>query len=120
MAQDLLQLEEQGWRALSLEGNAGKKFYSSLLADDAVMLFPGGMFIWGKEEILRSIGSQPWRTFQIEEAQVIPLSESSSSVAYKVTAQREGGDPYTALVSSTYSLQQGDWKLVFTNIRRYS
>jgi hypothetical protein len=34
--QDLIELEEQGWRALSTGGDAAKEFYDSLLTDDAI------------------------------------------------------------------------------------
>jgi hypothetical protein len=110
--QELIDLEERGWQALSSEGEAGKSFYSSVLHDDAVMLFPGGMLISGKENILKSLGTQPWKSFQIEDPRVISLSESAGVLVYRVTAQREGSDPYMALISSTYVLSSGDWKLI--------
>ncbi len=112
MMQDLIELEEQGWQALSSEGEASKKFYSSVLRDDAIMLFPGGMLVDGKEKILGSLDTQPWKSFQIEELQVISLSENAAVLVYKVTAQREGSDPYVALITSTYVLSDGRWKLV--------
>jgi hypothetical protein len=37
--QDLFALEEQGWRALSMGGEAAQAFYDALLTDDAVMVF---------------------------------------------------------------------------------
>lgn len=111
--QELIELEKQGWRALSSEGEAGKDVYSSVLAEDAVMLFPGGILIDGKENILESIGSQPWESFEIEDPRVIRLSEDAGVLAYKVSAQREGSDLYVALVSSIYVLDQGTWRLVF-------
>jgi len=110
--QDLIELEEQGWRALSSEGEASKKFYRAVLHDDAIMLFPGGMFIDGKEKILESLAAQPWKSFQIEEKQVISLAENAGVLVYRVTAQREGRAPYVALISSTYVLSDETWKLV--------
>jgi hypothetical protein len=108
---ELIELEEQGWRALSTKGDAGRKIYESVLREDAVMLFPGGMRIEGREQILESLGSQPWESFHIESPRVLQLSESSASVIYKVTAQRKSSPPYVALISSTYS--RGDaWQLV--------
>lgn len=110
--QDLINLEEQGWQALSTGIEASKKFYSSTLRDDAIMLFPGGMLIEGKEKILQSLAVQPWKSFQIEEPRVILLSESAEALVYRVTAQREGSEPYVALINSTYELRGGMWKLV--------
>jgi hypothetical protein len=51
---DLLDLEKQGWNALTLGNEEAQKFYSSLLREDAVMVFPGGMQITGKDQILES------------------------------------------------------------------
>jgi len=109
---DLMKLEEQGWKALSSEENVAKEFYGSILTDDAVMLFPAGMSIEGKENILRSIGSQPWKSFQLQAPRVISLSEGAAVIVYKVTAQREDSKQYVALISSTYALHEGKWKLV--------
>lgn len=110
--QDLIKLEEQGWQALSTGVEASKKFYSSVLRDNAVMLFPGGMLIEGKEKILQSLAAQPWKSFQIEELRVISLSERAKVLVYKVTAKREGSKPYVALINSTYEFSDGVWKLV--------
>lgn len=110
---DLIDLEEQGWQALSTDVEASKKFYSSVLRDDAVMLFPGGMIIEGKEKILQSLAAQPWKSFQIEEPRVISLSESAEVLVYRVIAQREGSESYVALINSTYELSGGMWKLFF-------
>ncbi len=108
---ELLELEWQGWEALSTEGDAGKRFYGSILRDDAVMLFPGGMRIVGRECILQSLGSQSWESFHIEDAHVIALAANVGTLAYKVMAQRKEERPYVALISSTYVRDQ-TWKLV--------
>ncbi|HEY0683450.1 MAG TPA: nuclear transport factor 2 family protein [Steroidobacter sp.] len=108
---ELIQLEEQGWRALSTEGDAGKKFYASVLREDAVMLFPGGMRIEGREPILESLGAQPWESFRIEDPKVVQLTAESASVVYKATARRKGSEAYTALISSTY-VRGTSWQLV--------
>lgn len=87
---ELIDLEEQGWRALSTEGNAGRNFYASVLRQDAVMLFPGSIRIEGRERILESLGAQPWQTFRIQEPKVISLCEGAATLTYKVTARRKG------------------------------
>ncbi|HEV8338259.1 MAG TPA: nuclear transport factor 2 family protein [bacterium] len=111
--QGLIGLEEQGWQALSSEREISRKFYYSVLRDDAIMLFPGGMVINGKEKILEAMdAAEPWRSFQIEEPRVISLSEAAAVLVYRVTAQRKGRDPYKALMSSAYALHDGSWKLV--------
>jgi Domain of unknown function (DUF4440) len=109
--QELIELEEQGWRALSTEGDAAKKFYASVLREDAVMLFPGGMRIVGRERILESMSTQPWDACRIENPQVVPLSINTATLVYTATAQRKGSEPYVALVSSTY-VRAETWQLV--------
>lgn len=108
---ELLELEKQGWHALSQAANAARKFYAAVLRDDAVMLFPGGMRLEGKECILQSIGVQPWDSFCIEDPQVISLTADAATVTYKVTAQRKESAPYVALVGSTY-VRDKSWQLV--------
>jgi hypothetical protein len=108
---ELLELERKGWEALSSEGDAGKRFYASVLRDDAVMLFPGGMRIVGREPILQSLGSQPWQSFRIEDAQTVVLGTDVATLVYRVAAQRKGDRPYVALISSTY-VRDGEWKMV--------
>ncbi len=108
---NLVELERQGWQALSSGRDAAQAFYRSLLTDDAVMVFPGGMLLRGKEQILESMDARPWTSFQLRETQVISPSENASVVIYRVAAQREGGDPYVALISSLYVVRQGQWKL---------
>jgi hypothetical protein len=108
---ELIDLEEQGWRALSTAGDAAKKFYASVLREDAVMLFPGGMRIEGRDRILESLGAQPWQSFRIEDQKVVMLSNDAATLIYKVTAHRKDSDPYVALISSTYA-RSNVWQLV--------
>jgi hypothetical protein len=108
---ELIELEEQGWRALSTDGDAGKKFYASILREDAAMLFSGGMRIIGRERVLQSLNAQPWNSFRIENVQVVSLSTNATTLVYTVTAQRKGSEPYVALISSTY-VRAETWQLV--------
>ena len=109
--QELIELETQGWQALSTEGDAGKKFYASVLREDAVMLFPGGMRISGREQVLQSLGTQPWESFRIDDVVAIPLTATAATLVYTARAVRKGSEPYVALVSSTY-VYEGRWQLV--------
>ena len=110
--QNLAELEEQGWEALSSTGDAAQRFYGPLLADDAIMVFPGGLLLEGREKILDSMAAQPWQSHQIEDPHLISLCENAGTLVYRVTAQREGSAPYAALISSTYALRDGQWKLL--------
>ena len=111
VVEKLLELEVQGWEALSSGQDVAQRFYRSLLADDAVMIFPGGMLLRGKEEILESISAQPWESFRFDETDVVSLSEGAGAVVYRVTAQRGSAEPYVALISSLYVFRGDEWKL---------
>lgn len=109
---EVLELEKAGWHALSTGGDAGKRFYERVLRDDAVMLFPGGMRIVGKGQILDSLGTEPWASFEIQEPALIELSPHVKALVYRVTARREGSPLYEALITSTYTLDGDSWKLI--------
>lgn len=109
--QVIVELEKRGWEALSAGGEAAAEFYGNLLLDDAVMLFPGGMRIKGKASILDSLGELPWSSYRMDDTRVARPAENVAVLTYEVTAKREGGDPYKALISSTYISVDGSWKL---------
>ena len=111
-ARELVELEERGWRALSEGGEAATAFYEQVLAEHAVMIFPGGLLIKGKARILESMEGPPWQWFELQDAEVIALSDDTYAVAYEVSAQREGSQVYHALISSIYTRAGDGWQLV--------
>jgi hypothetical protein len=113
MVQTIIELEEQGWQSLSSGTNDSLAFYDRILRSDAVMLFPGGLILEGKKKILDSLAAQPWKTFRMEKPQVVSPTQGVGVLFYRVTAQRQSSMAYTALISSTYVLEDGTWKLVF-------
>ena len=113
IADQLVQLEEDSWSALSSGSDASRAFFERVLDDDVVMLFPGGMVMDDRDAILDSIGGQPWKWFRIESAHTIVQSETAAILTYRATAQREGDEEYSALVSSGYRNTAGSWRLCF-------
>ena len=109
---DLLELEKQGWNALTLGKDEAQDFYSSVLREDAVMVFPGGMQITGKDQILESFSSQPWSSYELIEPGIIPITDDVKTIFYKVIAKRPNSDPYHAIISSTYVQIHASWKMV--------
>jgi len=109
---DIVDLERRGWEVLSSDPDQAREFYSSVLADDAHMLFPGELRIVGKAQVLETMSGPPWQSFEMSEVQVVVLSESVQAVTYQVTAQRKGADPYRALICSTYALRADSWQLI--------
>ena len=111
--QELLNIENDVWQALSTSEAASRNLLQTVLHEDATMLFPGGMRVRGKSNILASISSQPWSSFVIEQPQVISVAEHVGILAYRVNAKREKGKSYKALISSTYVQLKNKWKMIF-------
>ena len=102
-------LEREGWEALSSPDGAA--FYGELMADDGLMVFPG--FVLNKGESLQAIsGAPPWLSFELRDVRVIEPTPDSGIVTYHATAQRDGGPPYHALMTSVYARRDGRWRLL--------
>ena len=56
---ELLDLEREGWDALSTDGDAATAFYDRVLADDVLMLLPGGMVIDDRSTVVESMERVP-------------------------------------------------------------
>lgn len=105
-------LERRGWDALCAPEGA-RRFYEEVLADDVVMLFPGGTRVEGRAAVLDSMGGPPWAWYRLEDVAVRELGAAAAIVTYGVTAQRPGSEPYNALCSSAYRRDAaGAWRLV--------
>ena len=110
---ELIELEEQGWRALSSSGEAAAEFYQRVLDDTVVMLLPGGMVLDDRAAIVQSMSGQPWSSFELQDPRVIQPTADTAVVTYGVVAQREGALEYSALMSSMYVRRPNGWKLTF-------
>ena len=110
-AEEVLQLEHEGWEALSSSGEEAGRFYAENLAADVLMLLPGGMVLDDREQVIESMSGSPWTSFKLSDERVLELGEGSAVVAYRGTAYREGGEPYTALFNSTYVREDSSWRL---------
>lgn len=100
----LLQLERDGWDALSSQ--TGGTFYGDLMTDDAVMVLVNGM-VMDQPTIASTMNQAPvWDRYDIRDARVIPLDTDSAALVYNATAMR-GADTFEALMTSTYTLVGG-------------
>lgn len=112
MTQEIIELERRGWEALSTSGEAAARFYDEVLADEVLMLFPGGMIMDDRSKVVASMTGPPWSSFEISEERTFPVSDDVAIVAYRATTVRDG-ETYEALFNSTYVHQNGSWKLAF-------
>jgi hypothetical protein len=110
LSDELIALEREGWDALvSGEGGA---YYREHLTSDALMAFAFGVLT--RQESIDAIESAPpWESFEITDPRVVELSEDSGVVVYGVVARRPGQEPYSAVVSSTFVREGGEWRLAF-------
>jgi hypothetical protein len=109
---ELIELENRGWQALSTDGAAGT-FYGEILDEEPIMLLPGGMVLTDRAEMVDAMSGQPWASFRLEDPRVRMLTDDSGIVAYGVVAQRSDGPEYTALMSSVYVRRPAGWRLAF-------
>lgn len=107
---DLIELERDAWKALATSGEAAAEFYGRVLADEVLMLLPGGMVIDDRATVIDSMRGAPWDSFELSDERVLALGDDSAVVAYRATASR-GGSDYTALFNSTYVRVDGAWRL---------
>lgn len=112
-ANELVDLERQGWAALSSTAEAATDFYERVLDRDVMMLLPGGMVLDERAAIVHSMAGQPWSSYELHELRVLSLTPDVGVVTYGVVAQRAGQPAYSALLSSTYVRRAEGWKLAF-------
>src|SRR3954468_21380111 len=111
-ADELVNLERDGWRALSTAG-AAAPFYAETLDEEPVMLLPGGMVLSDRKSIVEALSGEPWTWFRMEKPRALMLSDDAGIVAYGVVAQRGDGPEYSALMSSAYVRRDSRWRLAF-------
>ena len=107
---ELLDLEREAWEALSTDGATAQAFYDRVLADDVLMLLPGGMVIDDRATVVSSMEHAAWQSYELSDEHVVPLGDEAAVVGYRATATRDD-EPYTALFNSTWVRQGGEWKL---------
>jgi hypothetical protein len=108
---ELIELEQRGWAALA--AGEGAAFYDEVCADEALMVFPGGMLL-DRQGAVEGLRDAPgWASWEMADARVLPIGDgtTAAAVVYRATAQRSDEPPYRALMSSTYVRQGGSWRL---------
>lgn len=106
----LVELERQGWIALSTSGATAAHHYDSVLADEILFLLPGGVVIDDRAEALRMCHGEPWTTFELSDPQVLLFSPTTAALTYHARARRDD-EAYEALCNSTYVLSGNRWRL---------
>jgi hypothetical protein len=108
--EELIDLERQGWDALSTSPQAAAGFYERVLAEEILMLLPDGMVIEDRAIAIESMSQTPWTAFEMSEERTMSLTRDCVAVVYRATAVRHGVR-YTALISSTYVRHLDSWRM---------
>ncbi|MGD9955119.1 MAG: nuclear transport factor 2 family protein [Candidatus Nanopelagicales bacterium] len=103
---DLLALEHDGWRALCQRGR-GAELYGGLMAEDGAMVLAGGLVLDRAGVVDSLVDSPPWASYEITEPRIIELGDAGATVLYRAVARRDEGEPFVALMASTYRLVDG-------------
>ncbi|WP_324649476.1 nuclear transport factor 2 family protein [Georgenia sp. H159] len=105
------ELERQGWQALSTDAASATAFYDEVLDADVRMLFPGGLMLTERAQILATMGGPAWDSFELSGLEELRPTDDVAVVTYEVEAAR-GGQPYSALVASLYVRRSAGWRMV--------
>lgn len=109
--EEIVEIEKQGWNALASSPEDARDFYRQVLHEECVMLFPGGLVLQTPDEILDSFAAGAWDEFDLSDTRTVWLGPDAMALIYRVQARR-GDTSYEALVSSTYLMTDGEWKLI--------
>ena len=107
--EELLELEHQGWRSLC--DGTGSDFYGALMTEDGAMLLASGLSLNRSEVIASLAEAAPWERYEIIEPRLLALADGASTLLYTGRAFRTDGEPFIALMASTYVRRAGVWQL---------
>ncbi len=110
-ADDVVALERAGWAALASGPEDATAHYEGLLADDVVMLLPGGTVITDRAQVVASMGGPPWDAYELGDMAVLEPAPGTALVHYAGSARR-GAHEYAALFSSLYVRGADGWRMV--------
>lgn len=111
ISETLLELERESWDALSTDGTTAAAFYEGVLADEVLIVLPGGIALDDRQAVIDSMRGPPWDHFELLDERVIELSDQAAAVIYRAIAHRSDQD-YEAWFTSTYTRANSQWKLV--------
>ncbi len=107
---ELLGLEQRGWEALC--NQAGDEFYGNLMTTEAVMVLANGQVMSRSEVVAALAKAPPWASFELEDANVVPVGDGSAALVYRAKAYRDAGNPpFECVMTSVYVTDNGDWRL---------
>jgi hypothetical protein len=110
-ADDVVALERAGWAALATGPAEATAYYDGVLAEEVVMLLPGGTVITDRARVVESMGGPPWDSYDLEHVSVVEPAPGTVFVHYGARATR-GTHTYSALFGSLYVHRPDGWRMV--------
>jgi ketosteroid isomerase-like protein len=109
--EELLKIENDGWRALC--DSTAAAFYRDLMTEDALMVLANGA-IMDRTAVAEALGhAPPWRAYEISDARLVTSGDGLAALVYIGTGYRDGEDaPFVGAMSSVYQRTDGRWRLV--------
>src|SRR5699024_576743 len=86
--------ERRACRALSSVPDEALTFSDEVLRDDVRLLFPGGLLLTGRRQVLAAMAGPPWDTHELTGLDVLRPTDEVAVVSYGVEASR-AGTPYS-------------------------
>ena len=107
--ESLLELEREGWDALCESRGGG--FYGELMLDDGLMVLVNG-FVLTRDAVVDSLNGAPaWASYELSDERVVPMGTNAAALVYRAVAQRDGEEPFEAIMTSVYHLVDGKPRL---------
>jgi hypothetical protein len=110
---ELIDLEERAWFALSCSPLAAAAFYEQVLSDTVLMLLPGGMVLDDRAQALQALSGQTWSSWELSNLQVLHPTPDTGVVTSSIVARQPRFPDYSAAMSSLYVRDGDSWKLTF-------
>src|SRR5699024_8102642 len=103
--EQLLKIEKGFWFE-------GSDYYNQHITKEAMFVFPGMQL--AKDDGVSSANDAPrWDSLELDDAQLINITDKVAVLTYHATGQREGQDPYAGNISTVYRLEGRDPKMIF-------
>ena len=106
----LMALEADFWQA-SADGDADT--IAGILADDARLIGSFGVLDKATTVDINRQGQGAFLFWEIQpEPELVTLTPTTAAVIYRAKAQRPEQEPFTILMSSTYTVIDNQWQLI--------
>jgi hypothetical protein len=107
ISKELMAIEKDFW-------TGGEAYYKEHVDRECLVAFPEMAGAMGNAEIAASAKEgRRWRDLKIDPVDEVNPSGDVAIITYNVTATKQDGEPYAALVSTGYVKRPGGWKMMF-------